>query len=114
MPASLPSICAVLAQEKCEAGSTGLTSLESLGDVETYLTPTSSSPQRNTGSLEGTAEPWPCDQLAVCLVHLVRWLAPGCVPSSMASSGQVTGYWGLMSSMGAMLLACICQKAMMG
>lgn len=35
--------------------------------METYLAPTFSSPQRNSGSLERTAEPWPCDQLAGCL-----------------------------------------------
>lgn len=57
-------------------------------------------PTEELGPLEGTAEPWPCDQLAGCLAHLMHWLAPGCVPSSMASSWQVTGLWGLMSSMG--------------
>lgn len=74
-------------------------------------TPPHLHPQRNWGSLEGTAEPWPCDQLAGCLVHLVHWLAPGCVPSLRASSGQVNWALGLNELHGGDASS---QKAMLG
>lgn len=73
-------------------------------------------PTGDLGSLEGTAEPWPCDQLAGCLLHLMHWLAPGCVPSTMAlllaghralGLNELYGVW-------MMLLVLVCQEATLG
>ena len=73
---SLPSICAVRDtgdNSHVKPPTQASPEWESPGeDVETYLAPTFSSPQRNSGSPEGTAEPWPCDQLAGCLAHLAH------------------------------------------